>query len=383
MRKKVVYILAQIDRIGQLAGEMYYLRNLYPDDKYEVTVITYPPHVKPRTNLACYDIVMRGIHVRCSTDDNTIWLGHKNKNSPSNRSVQQTQSGINLFLHPSELRTEFFQKFLGNGGPRFFFRLNESDLEKGRELRKRFGIPQDAPVVTVHVREPGYLPKLTYHSYRDAQIENYIPAVQYLVQQGYYVVRLGDRAMKRLPLTSPQFVDAPFHEVYTDMVEPYFIATAEFHIGSLSGPFSIARGFGVPILLVNNPILATDWGLSKCLFVPKRYFSRHLLRYLRYTEIVSSFLDTHRSDDFERCGIELHENTPQEILRAVMEMQLRLCEKYRLDEQAVARYRNIEQWQQRAHQYRRRFRLQPPFYAMHGSQMQFSNEFLEINPWFL
>jgi putative glycosyltransferase (TIGR04372 family) len=383
MKKKVMYILAQIDRIGELAGEVFHLRNLYPDDKYEVTVITYPPHTKPRTNLSCYEIVMRGIQIAHTTNDDVICFAHKNWKRLGANAVQETENGIYVSLHPSALRTEFLLKIVQNGGPRFFFKLNESDLEKGRELRRRFGIPQEAQVVTLHVREAGYLPKLAYHSYRDAQIENFIPAVQYLVQQGYYVVRLGDTTMKRLPPISPQVVDAPFHEAYTDMVDPYFIATATFHMGSQAGPFSIARGFGVPILLVNNPILAADWGLRQNLFVPKKYFSRHLQRYLRYEEILSSFLDTHRSDDFERNGIELHDNTPQEILRAVMEMLLRLRAKYPLDKQTNRRYECIEELQRRAHEYRRRCQSEPPSYAMYGSQMQFSNEFLEMNPSFL
>jgi len=226
MRKKVMYMLAQIDRIGELAGEMFHLRNLYPDDKYEVTVITYPPHTKPRTNLSCYEIVMRGVQVAHTTNDDVICFAYKNRNRGRPNAVQETENGIYVFLHPSELRIEFLLKILQNGGPRFFFRLNESDLEKGKELRRRFGIPQDAPVVTLHVREAGYLPKLAYHSYRDAHIEYFLPAVEYLVQQGYYIIRLGDTTMKRMPLISPQVVDAPFHRVsYRFTIRPVFGCT--------------------------------------------------------------------------------------------------------------------------------------------------------------
>ena len=71
------------------------------------------------------------------------------------------------------------------------------------------------------------------------------------------------------------------------------------------------------------------------------------------------------------------------ILVAVMEMLLRLQAKYRLDEQANQRYMQIEELQRQAHEYRGRCQSEPPSYAMYGSQMQFSNEFLEMNPWFL
>jgi putative glycosyltransferase (TIGR04372 family) len=378
-RKKITYVLAQIDRIGQLADEMFFLRNIYEESEYDIAVVTYPLQLRPRTNIACYNIVMRGIEILHSNDDKFMFFSH---NTPTDM-IQAEQDGREYhFIKPARLRERFFEKFRRKE-PNYFFSLSQDDIKKGLELRARFGIPPDAQVVTLHVREAGYTPKLTYHSYRDAQIENFIPAVQYLVQQGYYVVRLGDTSMKRLPHISPQVVDAPFHEAYTDMVDPYFIATAVFHMGSQSGPFSVARGFGVPILLINNPILVTDWGLCQSLFVPKKYFSHHLQRYLRYEEILSSFLDSYRTEDYECNAVELHDNTPQEILRAVMEMLLRLKAKYQLDEQASQRYMQIEEYQHRIDEYRRRRQLQPPSYGMYGSYMQFSNEFLDMNPWFL
>jgi len=378
-RKKITYVLAQIDRIGQLADEMFFLRNIYEESEYDISVVTYPLQLRPRTNIACYNIVMRGVEILHSDDNKFMFFSH---NTPTDM-IQAGQDGREYhFINPSRLRGRFFQEFRRKE-PNYFFSLSQDDIKKGLELRACFGIPPDAQVVTLHVREAGYMPKLTYHSYRDAQIENFIPALQYLVQQGYYVVRLGDTTMKPLPPISPYVVDAPFHEAYTDMVDPYFIATAAFHMGSQSGPFSVARGFGVPILLTNNPILATDWGLRQSLFVPKKYFSHHLQRYLRYEEILSSFLDSHRTEEYQRNAVELHDNTPQEILRAVMEMLLRLRTRYRLDEQASQRYMQIEKLQRRAHEYRRRCQSEPPSYAMYGSQMQFSNEFLEMNPWFL
>ncbi|MHC5060112.1 MAG: TIGR04372 family glycosyltransferase [Planctomycetota bacterium] len=378
-KRKIAYVLAQIDRIGQLADEMFFLRNIYEESEYDIAVVTYPLQLKPRTNIACYNIVIRGTEILHSDDNKFMFFSH----NASTDTIQTGQDGREYhFINPSRLRGMFFEKFRRKE-PNYFFSLGQDDIRKGQQLRAGFGIPLDAQVVTLHAREAGYMSKLTYHSYRDAQIENFIPAIQYLVRQGYYVVRLGDTSMKPLPHISPQVVDAPFHEAYTDMVDPYFIATAAFHMGSQSGPFSVARGFGVPILLINNPILAADWGLRQSLFVPKKYFSHHLQRYLRYEEILSSFLDSYRTEDYQQNAVELHENTPDEILNAVKEMLLRLQAGYQLDEQARQRYMQIEELQRQTDEYRRRHQLQPPSYGMYGSHMKFSNEFLNMNQWFL
>lgn len=385
MKKRVFYVLGQIDRIGQLVEEMFWLCNLYHPDKYDITVITFPPATKPQTNMACYEIVMRRVNVLHTENGEFIWRVHKNIDNPELHAIHETENGIYVLIHPSALRKEFLQKTKGQ--PHFFFNLDESDIERGKKLRESFGIPNQAPIVTLHVREGGYLPELSYHSYRDADVYNYLPAIEYLKKQGFYVVRLGDKGMKKLPDLGPQVIDAPFHKNYTNFVEPYFIAVSRFYVGVTSGPWGVARGFGVSILDTNKPLLGVDWGLEGDLFIPKKYYSRKLKRYLTYEEIICSALpDYYKTEYYENANVELHENSAEEILRAIVEMNERINGTYYGLTSGESRktdqlYKEI---QQKGHRYRKnRFDTRTDFYSMYWSKIRISNEFVKINPYFM
>lgn len=285
-RKKVIYPLALIDRIGELCRQMFHLRNLYDENEYDITVVTFPPHLKPRTNKAVYDLVTRGVNVAHSTDSKFMWACHSHKDL----SVQVHQGVIYEFSRLDSLQLKFFEKFQ-NKTPNYHFSLSDSEIESGRNLRDKFGIPQSAPTVMLHVREGGYLPtKDPYknNSWRNANIENYIPAINYLINTGFYIIRVGDKSMKRFANAPPQLIDAPFHPEYTAFVEPYFAAVSKFFIGNGSGPDYLATAFGNPVLYVNANMYVTMWGHDKDLFVPKRVYSHQLGRYLTYEEVLLS-----------------------------------------------------------------------------------------------
>lgn len=381
-QKQVIYIHDQIDRIGQLAGEMFYLRNLYPQEEYDVVVITYPPRLVPRVNLAVYDIVMRGLKVAHTMNKKVMTYNAIHKDIP----VLEDNNKI-YFLDDFKVNREFLKKFM-HRKPFYYFSLDEEELEKGEKLREAFCIPKNAPVVVLHVREGGYLPELSYHSYRDASIDNYIPALRYLINKGYYIVRLGDKSIKPIPEVLPQFIDSPFHPDYNFLVEPYFIATSEFYIGTTSGPLSLAWGFKKPVLSLNTPLKNWLWGHEKDLYVFKKYYSLKLKRFLTYEEIITSaILFFNRSEQFLQAGIEIVENTSEEILQAVKEMLARLEGSYHspLENAQMLLLQNIEE---KANRTLENMQLPNvinflPFYSFSGYEAQISHEFIQMNPFFL
>lgn len=364
-RKKLVYIHALIGRIGHLALEMFYLRNIFNENEFKTTVITYPSRFA--ANNAVYEIVMRGVNVIHSTDQKLIRSGIYN-------------------LDP--LRRDFFTRF-HQREPIFNFSLLESEIEKGNQLRDSFNIPRTAPIVTLHVREPGYLTHLTYHSYRDNNIQNYVSAIKYLIERGFYVVRLGDKTMKPAIVPPPQLIDAPFHPAYSDFVDPYFIAMSKFYVGAASGPLNLAQGFGIPVLHTNCPIQADIWGNKNDLLVFKKYYSHELGRYLTYEEIIlSSAPGFNTSEEFEQAGIQVIENSPEEILLPVKEMNARLNGTYSPAPEFEEINQRLRIIHESAHYYHKEFANPNKipyrnYYALYGSNAQISHEYIKANPWFL
>lgn len=362
---KILYILYLTGRIGHLTQEPFLLRNLYDGNEFEIDVITFPRQYA--ANKSVYDIVLRGLNVIHSTDKHILVRG---------------------IYNVDWLRREFYSKFIRKR-PIFYFSLTDSELERGNQLRDNFGIPRKSPIVTLHVREPGYLPGLTYHSFRDSDIQNYVPAIKYLMKEGFYVVRIGDKTMKQAVNPPPQLIDAPFHPAYTDFADPYFAATSEFFIGVSSGPATLAEGFGVPSLMLNAQFNPGIYAHENDLVMFKKYFSRKLGRNLTYKEIILSPTSSfNKSELFEQAGIEVVQNSPDEILMAVKEMIARLNGSYPSSEENVNIDEQVQAINEKAHYYQKEV-ADPnkipymPYYALYCTNGSISHEYIKANPWFL
>jgi putative glycosyltransferase (TIGR04372 family) len=190
--------------------------------------------------------------------------------------------------------------------------------------------------------------------------------------------------MKRLPDISPNVIDAPFNPAYSNMVEPYFIASSKFYLGMPSGPYSIAFAFNIPILLTNYTISIDDGGGNKDILLPKKHYSKRFNRCLCYEEVVCSPLTEYfHSNKFQEAGIDLIENTSQEIFEAVKEMDQRLEGRYEFLDEANCRFKILKDIDRKAHIYRQTMELCPPLWGIYLSNASVSNEFLRMNPYFL
>lgn len=381
---EIIYVLGGIDTIGQLASESWWLRNLYRPPAYQITVVTWPPETRPRTNRAVYDLCMRGVRVIHSPTKGRIAYPGPYTSAP--RTVHGPDGDTTyLLVNGMKLKNEFVKRFR-EGQELLYFRLSSEDHQRGRDLRRAMGIPEDAPVVTFHVREPNTKPELAYHTYRDADIANYLPAVEYLISRGYTVVRLGDPTLKRLPAMGPRLVDAPFHPAYNHWVEPCLVACSRFYLGVPSGPYSVAHIFNIPVVVTNATITGDDWGKRGDLYVPKKFFSRRMNRWLTYQEIACSpLINYYRTQDFQRAGIELIENSPEEILGAVIEMEQRITGTFPAREQILSQgfNRKFKDIQRQAHTIRLVGKEEPLNFMMYWSDALLGYHFARTHPEFL
>lgn len=370
--RRIYYFLYGIASFGQLVGEIFWLRNIFNQPENQFTVITHPP--TERVNRVCYDFVMRGIEVRQIPDYRLPATG---------RGIHE-YDGDWYVIEDAAWLENTFPVALNGRRPSFYYSLTAEDRRQGNRFLARFGIPADAPLVVIHNRESGWQPSLTYHSYRNADIHRCLPTIEYLLRRGYYVVRLGDKSMKPLPRLSDRLLDMPFHPQYQPSVELYCTAMCRFFVSVPSGPLSFAVAFNKPVVWIHSPIASYHWGNPQDLLVPKKYYSHRLNRNLTYSEIVTSpLVDFVQTDEFTKFGVELHENTPDEILRSVQEMEA--CLEGR-DPDDPSRRRVFEQFkaiQESGHRFCQHIRPRFRWYSMVYSQMQLSNAFVRDNPWFL
>lgn len=193
---------------------------------------------------------------------------------------------------------------------------------------RNLGISGDAPFVCFVARESSYLASrfvqdFSYHDYRDSNIKNYLDAADELTKRGNYAIRMGAVVEKALDTVNPMVIDYAW-KGRTDFLDVYLFSKSRFLISSNSGSCAVAMAFRRPIAFVNvAPLLALDntVPLKHVLFIPKKYWLSSEKRFMTFREIFAA--RAHRlylSSQYKQLGIELVENTSEEIKALAMEM---------------------------------------------------------------
>ena len=128
--------------------------------------------------------------------------------------------------------------------------LKEEVKEQCRKLLKSLKIDINK-IVCLHVRDHGYYNDMDRRKYRNSSINNYTQLIEYLTRKNYFVVRLGDKSAKKLNLDSKYFLDYPFTELKSEIMDLFLINQCQFYIGTPSGPMDTAYLFNKPVLLTN------------------------------------------------------------------------------------------------------------------------------------
>ena len=209
--------------------------------------------------------------------------------------------------------------------------FTEKEHEYGENEIKRLGLPSDKPFICFHAREAAYLnthlPNVTwdYHSYRNADINNYVPAVEKLVSKGYFAIRMGRHVESKIKTNNPRIIDYGANGG-TDFLDVYLSAHCRFFIAGSDGLALMPTIFRRPVIWIDFvPFSEVRILLRKQLFIPKKLWSLKKNRMLTFDEMLHTEVAKYcRTEDYQRAGIEVINNTAEEILDVSMEMEERL-----------------------------------------------------------
>jgi putative glycosyltransferase (TIGR04372 family) len=319
-KPKVIVPLRLIGRIGHLIIEPFLLKCIYDPAEYDIIFV-----IPPRTfavSQPVFEVSFRDLFfVEDSQDPQMAAYNQHGKSIGTYQSDDRT-----IVLESiADLMAQAVDK-ARDGQFSYHAVLTEGEMAGGMALRNAMGIPADAKIVTLYVRDSGFFPGIEGHGIRNSNIDNYVPAIKHLVDKGYYVVRLGDNKMTPLPDLGKQVIDAPFHPAYTQLVEPYFVSQSDFMLKTPSGPEALSLIFAIPSVYV-NAMFSPIFLISKDdLSIFKSYYSHRYERNLSLREIAydKEILFSCTSDSFAREQIELHENTQEDILNVTIEMTDRM-----------------------------------------------------------
>ena len=201
-------------------------------------------------------------------------------------------------------------------------RLSDDAERDARRRAASLGLDEHSRIVTLHVRESAYKASLGYvdrekDEARNARVETYVEAIDWLVSRGYTVVRFGDPLMT--PIRHPGVVDLATSPVRTPELEIWCVLRSRFLIASDCGPFNLSVLSSVPCLGVNMTHLIGAYPLR----AHDRYILKHVDDVQTGRELTLSEMLTpgHMKVRWVAGRYTFRDNTPMEIREAVEEME--------------------------------------------------------------
>ena|GEM_PF-1546093 len=381
-KPSVVYVFDQVDRIGQLAVELFTFRSLFPIENFSLIVIVSGTRLRSaRVNLTVFEAFTRQMTVVKTEDALVCLLGQQNLG------LIETNCRQYLLIHSYIMCRLTMFEVMGKGIAATMT-LSGLDQLKGTRLKKSLGVDHEAPIIALHVREPSFLPGMPEHDYRDADIAQYTPLIQRLLADGYIIARIGDKTMRPLKMQHPNLIDTPFLAQYDPFMDLYFVAASYIFVCTFSGPQSISMAYNTPSLIANCPITSHSTRGDSDLLLPKKYYSNRLKRALSYEEItLSDIPEFVRSKEFTKAHLTLLENSPDEIMSSFNELDHRLQGSYPIDTALAKRIATLNQV---GHLMREKdlvpqteSNLSINFFAPVFSKSDLSHEYIKMNPGFI
>ena len=223
----------------------------------------------------------------------------------------------------------------------------------GQDKLKEFGLKNKDKFVCLDVRDNTYqLKKIparyrnwSYHDYRHTDINKFLLAAEELTKRGYYIFRMGVIAEKPFISNNPKIIDYANSDLRSDFMDIYLGAKCSFCITTATGFQDLPCLFRKPMAQLCVPVGHLFTYKERFILITKHHILKKEKRRLSLSEIFThglAYVDD--SKIFEQKGIELVENTKEEIKDLVMEMVENLESNKKLnseDEKLQATFRSL------------------------------------------
>ena len=197
--------------------------------------------------------------------------------------------------------------------------FTEHEKIKGKKALYDMGI--DSWYVCVNARESNYL-KQKYnnnghgHDFRDSNINSYLKAMDYITEQGGYVIRMGQYVENKMDTDNPKIIDYA-HKYRSDFMDIFLCANCRFYLGDSAGLFAVASIFDRPVCIVN--MIPINYPMRKGdLVLFKKIWSNKLHRMLTFEEMKDERL--WYNSYYVENKLDVVDNTADEILKQTKNM---------------------------------------------------------------
>lgn len=214
------------------------------------------------------------------------------------------------------------------------FLLTSEEEEEVRKKKESMGLL--GSFVCVSSRDDTYLntilPNLdsSHHNYRNTDINNLALSADYLSNKGIITVRMGRYVKEKVKFGN--CIDYA-NDFYDELMDIALMRDCKFFVGDSNGLCVLPMVFNVPCALKNVvPVFSAGWGAypqnPQNLYIFKKYYSKTKKRFLSLKEMMEvDRIAPHGHDITEKhaeLNVEVIENSAEEILDLVMEMNARI-----------------------------------------------------------
>jgi putative glycosyltransferase (TIGR04372 family) len=213
------------------------------------------------------------------------------------------------------------------------FNFSSDEEEEAKEWLRSRGWKDHEPFVCFHARDSAYLSshfsycksddRFSYHNYRDTDIDSYTDAINWLVEKGYWVIRLGKVMHKRLSFQHQRVIDYPFVNDQNDLLDIWLSAKCRFFVSTASGPVWIPSIYKVPVVFVNALPLIIGFFWTNRIWVPKHLKWANSGNSLTLMEHCQHNYGL--TEEYDNKGINIIDLSPEEITAAVVECEQRVA----------------------------------------------------------
>lgn len=211
-----------------------------------------------------------------------------------------------------------------------YFRLTQKEKQEAQYKKEMMGL--QGSFVCVSCRDAAYLETILptidchYHDFRDSDINKFASSADYLSRKGISVVRMGRFVKNRVEFDN--CIDYA-NDYYDELLDIILAKDCKFYVGDSSGIVWLPMVLNRPIALRNwIPVFLDSETLPynpHNLLIFKKYFSKNENRFLSVKEMMEIEKKVkYNGNLYEQYGIEVVENSEEEILDLVMEMNARL-----------------------------------------------------------
>lgn len=220
--------------------------------------------------------------------------------------------------------------------------FNFSNEEKyvNKKILNKLGIDENRKIALIFLRDDLYFKKklkFTYQasnlSNKNADINTYLKSINFLINKGYQVIRIGKLSQKKLKINNKNFFDITNSQHDNDALQTYLISISSFLICSNSG-LSYVSGFifRKPCLITNH-IPHGHFHIESKLFTInfKKIFCKKKKRLLTLSEIFNRnlFYDV-RGINYSRSNCKIIDQSEDEIYRSVLDFIKKIENKFKL-----------------------------------------------------